>query len=216
MVGFNMSISLLKKMILEVLASESSYKIYFDMDGVLAGFDEAMQQKNIERQQLIDDLFKLTGKTPEELKGVLSGEQTDPVLKSAKKIMRSIKSSEMKTAKQPGFFAGLPVLPGIDSLFSYAVESVGPENVYILTAPIEGSETCESEKRGWIAQNFSVHTGNFICDAEKYRYAAPNHILIDDNTKYIDPWRSAGGIGIHHKSVKNSLSELEKILNHGI
>jgi 5'(3')-deoxyribonucleotidase len=202
-------------MILEVILSEGkpSYKVYFDMDGVLAGFDEAMKEKNTERQRLIDDLFELTGKSPEELRNMLSGEQTDPTLKSAKKILRSIKSSEMRTAKQPGFFSGLSVLPGISALFSYAVSAVGTGNIYILTAPIEGSETCESEKREWIAQNFPVSDGNFICDSQKYSYAAPNHILIDDNMKYIGPWRESGGIGIHHTSVKSSMSELEKILN---
>jgi hypothetical protein len=45
----------------------------------------------------------------------------------------------------------------------------------------------------------------------KAAYAKPNHILIDDREKSIQPWREAGGIGILHTSAADTISQLQKL-----
>ena len=49
-----------------------------------------------------------------------------------------------------------------------------------------------------------------IVESDKWIYAAPNHILIDDTDTKIEPWRENGGIGIHHQSTDQTLDELEE------
>jgi 5'(3')-deoxyribonucleotidase len=160
------------------------------------------------------ELATLTDKSPEQLKPLLQGKQTDPTMAKIKKIINDIKSQQMRIAKKENFFSNLALMPGAEELVNYAIEKVGSENVYILTAPIEGSATCEPEKRDWIKTNFpSVNIGNFICNASKADHAASNHVLIDDNRKYIDPWVAAGGIGIFHTNPANSDKQLKDILN---
>ena len=44
----------------------------------------------------------------------------------------------------------------------------------------------------------------------KQKYAAPNHILIDDRKDLIEEWESQGGIGILHTSTKNTIECLRK------
>ena len=48
-----------------------------------------------------------------------------------------------------------------------------------------------------------------VSGADKHKYAAPNHILIDDRMKAIGPWRKAGGIGILHKDTKDTIAKLK-------
>ena len=46
---------------------------------------------------------------------------------------------------------------------------------------------------------------------EKYQYAAPNHILIDDRLVSIEPWVNAGGIGILHTSAVDTIEQLKEL-----
>ena len=45
----------------------------------------------------------------------------------------------------------------------------------------------------------------------KKKYAAPNHILIDDRADNIQQWKDAGGIGILYTSADQVNKELDKL-----
>ena len=47
--------------------------------------------------------------------------------------------------------------------------------------------------------------------ADKQKYAAPNHILIDDRKSNIDQWVSRGGVGILHTSTADTIRQLKKL-----
>lgn len=49
---------------------------------------------------------------------------------------------------------------------------------------------------------------------DKHRRCQPGDVLIDDRQTNIDMWNSAGGIGILHVSVEQTINELRK-LNYG-
>ena len=51
---------------------------------------------------------------------------------------------------------------------------------------------------------------------DKAAYAAPNHILIDDRSKSIQPWVAAGGIGILHTNAANTIRQLKEVGIHGV
>ena len=88
---------------------------------------------------------------------------------------------------------------------------VGRHSPTILTST--GSEkAAQGEKEVWVKH----HIGNvpiiFVRDsAEKAQYAAPNHILIDDRLKSINPWIAAGGIGILHISAEITITRLKEL-----
>ena len=51
-----------------------------------------------------------------------------------------------------------------------------------------------------------------IRDRDKHVHAKPNHILIDDMDRYIEPWNQAGGIPIKHTDTKLTIRKLEDLL----
>ena len=46
---------------------------------------------------------------------------------------------------------------------------------------------------------------------DKFKWAAPNHILIDDFTKNTVPWDNEGGIAILHTDANKTIEKLEEI-----
>lgn len=54
-----------------------------------------------------------------------------------------------------------------------------------------------------------------IINTQKYLFAKrfKNSILIDDTKKKIDNWEKAGGIGILHKNTKDTIKQLNKIID---
>ena len=57
---------------------------------------------------------------------------------------------------------------------------------------------------------YPIHSTCFDC-VIKHVFAAPHHILIDDLEKTIIEWREKGGIGIHHTSTSDTISQLKKL-----
>jgi len=52
-----------------------------------------------------------------------------------------------------------------------------------------------------------------IIEYQKQKWADERSILIDDRKDFIDKWRAAGGIGIHHTSLAKTLKELSKYVS---
>jgi hypothetical protein len=50
--------------------------------------------------------------------------------------------------------------------------------------------------------------------SKKAEYATPDSILIDDTEDVIKSFRAAGGIGIHHKALGNTIKLLDIYLTH--
>lgn len=104
-------------------------------------------------------------------------------------------------------FDNLDKMPGADYLWAYLVKY----NPDILTATGHPTEKSTAEKIRWVMDNLSGYDQilTTISGADKHKYAAPNHILIDDRMKAIGPWREAGGIGILHTSAEDTISQLK-------
>lgn len=106
-------------------------------------------------------------------------------------------------------FDNLDKMPDADQLWDYVVK-YKPD---ILTATGYPTEKATAEKIRWVMDNLSGYDKILVTvsGADKHKYAAPNHILIDDRMKAIGPWREAGGIGILHTSAKDTISELKSL-----
>ena len=65
------------------------------------------------------------------------------------------------------------------------------------------------QKEQWLKDHYINYRANIV-PGKKYKtmYAIPEVILIDDTYSIIDNFNQAGGIGIHHKDIGNTLQIL--------
>ena len=157
------------------------YVIFCDMDGVLCNFEK-----------MFFDIADVKTETPWDYEKKF-GED---------KFWNVINSYGIK------FWTKLPWMPDGKKLWSYLVKNY--KNVNILSAPSSHDQGQSVKgKKIWLKSN--IGSPNTILDKQKYKYAKPNHILIDDLEKNIKAWTSAGGIGILHKSASDTISKLKTI-----
>ena len=73
----------------------------------------------------------------------------------------------------------------------------------------------ELQKKNWIeTMNLPEWKVNVVAGRKKKaEFATPDSILIDDTQDVIEAFREAGGIGIHHKDVGNTIMLLDIYLN---
>ena len=108
------------------------------------------------------------------------------------------------------FWHTLPWMPGAQRLWKL----INKYNANILSAYSNRDGNSRKGKKSWLSKN-AKPTGkiHLVQRADKQKYATlggkPN-ILIDDYIKNIKEWESAGGIGIHHTSPTNTISQLKR------
>jgi hypothetical protein len=112
-----------------------------------------------------------------------------------------------KLARTPDFYATLPEMADARVLFD-AVKHLDP---VILTGIPRGG-WAEAQKKRWVAQHFPGTTVITCLARDKCRYCAGRDILVDDTLKFRELWESAGGIFIHHVSAKETLKQLEAVM----
>ena len=202
--------------------SSTGIEVYLDMDGVLAGFDEHLSTKQ-DFVQKNNSLRKLLLTLPEEyqslstddIKHLVKGPQTSPMIVALKKAYKEMNSSKFKIATKQHFFYDLPVLPGAKELVYGVIEMTG-NKPHILTAPIQSNKHSAQEKEAWIQKHFAGLYSTFNCTADKHKFAQgnPSNILIDDRTKFIEPFKQAGGSAILYQSGNShaALSQLKLII----
>ncbi len=115
----------------------------------------------------------------------------------------------------PDWFFTLPKFPDHDWFCAVLGAGYWDIDVAVLSAmpnPRRGNVyNCLWGKSQWVKK----HCGwpaIFCVRSHKSTYATPDSILIDDLPQNIEDWRKKGGIGILHKSQKESIAELEQIL----
>lgn len=160
-------------------------KIFVDMDGVLADFDTGYEQK--------------FGVRPR---------------KDANNIDSNVDWDLVRTT--PNFYMHLPPMPDMEELWHGVIllatqyQCTWP---VVLTGIPYSIVQAASNKRKWAAKNLGDHIQMICClSKEKYKFASPGDILIDDWTKYEQRWIDAGGVFIHHLNAALSLETLRKIL----
>ena len=116
-------------------------------------------------------------------------------------------------------FLELEVLPNSIQMYRSICEwfPATHYDIFVLTAlpfPTKKLLTADADKREWTRLNLDaylpVHT---VVGGEnkKYWVNGPNDLLIDDTARNISVWNDAGGKGIIHKNIDDTLNELWKI-----
>ena len=92
-------------------------------------------------------------------------------------------------------------------------EYIKNKNTEILSAPSKTiPEHSKLGKKLWcnrfLGKNVQL---NLTRASQKQEFAAPHHILIDDNEGNIKRWKAAGGIGILHESTTSTIAKLKSM-----
>lgn len=167
----------------EVIVEGIQYRIFCDLDGVLVNF--------------IKTAVEITGINPENA--------------DKKDTYRFWARIQKHTTEGLPFFEKMEPMPDAHTLWDY----IKPHDPIILSSTGERIANAAQEKKQWVQRHLG---GEAAADAiftpsakAKAQYAAPNHILIDDRTKAINPWIEAGGIGILHTSAVSTIQHLKKL-----
>lgn len=169
--------------LIEVLDIE--YKLFVDLDGVLADFSKSAAL-------LMGEPFKF------------SRYNTD---KEFQKRMWSFINPYVKSGGK--FWEDMDMLPDAKVLWNY----VRKYNPTILTATgRKNQENIGAQKRAWVHKHLGDYNVIVVQDAaDKVKHLVDTGVLIDDSPKAINPWNSDGGIGILHTSAKHSIEQLKEL-----
>lgn len=167
-------------------AGPQDYKIFCDLDGVLADFTAGLTK--IMDEPYSDEQYESSGK------------YRSKVWETVANYQRSAFGGEM--------WYELPVLEDL-KLWDY-IKVHDPE---ILSATGNPEYDAEAQKHRWVKEKLG---GDVVVNLtrradQKARYAAKNHILIDDKRKALDPWEAAGGIGVLHTSAASTIAKLKEL-----
>lgn len=154
-------------------------KIYLDMDGVLCNF---------ERRYF--ELYK-------ELPGSMRDRKDF-----------NVHWHDFIATKQ---FETLDWYPGGKELVSFCFKSNVPIELLTSSGGNKYHDEVARQKRVWLDNNGFVKLKANVVPGRKHKaeYATPNTILIDDTQDIIQSFNAAGGIGILHKEIGNTLMMLE-------
>lgn len=211
-------------------------KIFFDMDGVLVDFAGGAAEAIMQKYEEAD----LTHKKVRRLIQYEGPDKELPITADFIETSTAIKDSGGKRTQWQKrvndmmfsivgsggheYWANLPSLPGFSDMITFAQDLVGVENVYVCTAPVQDKTGgCESGKRAWIAANTTIPPEQMFVTEDKpsvlSHFVGEVCVLIDDRQKYVDTWKAAGGICIHHRApaniqrVNDTKNMLELIVN---
>jgi hypothetical protein len=109
-------------------------------------------------------------------------------------------------SKSRNFWMDMPWEKGGRELWAF----IAPHSPTILSSPTS-DRFCRPGKRKWVRDNLGEEVP-VILESAKHLYAGPGAVLIDDTPAKIENWRNAGGIGILHESLENTLEELGRVL----
>jgi len=189
--------------------------LYCDMDGVLVDFlagaveqvNNCLNDPNHWLSDLAEEVRQEVGRdyvTAADLE-----KYTESASPAARRYMYYLVEDDRE------FWANLPWMEGGQQLWNH-ISQYAPS---ILTSPMDkmGKKGSLLGKLDWLNKNLGLDTNREVIFAHnKYEYAmdedGSENILIDDFLSKIEPWRDAGGQGIHHQgNASQTIATLEEV-----
>jgi len=112
-------------------------------------------------------------------------------------------------------FATLDPMPDFNALVYYLDLLSIPKQILSSTAYENVYEPIKEQKEEWLKEHgVNWPDPQFVPGKQnKYKFAKPDTIIIDDTLSVIEDWRKAGGIAIWHKDALTTLAQLSVILS---
>lgn len=198
-----------KETVMSVLNEGKSVQIYCDLDGVLCDFEKGIEtaanelmnrvrtnKEHYESQEANRKshdymVWKHTSKVAEQLGGwdkkVVFNDFAD---RSGGKAVSNMMYWYISKSRK--WWANLEWAPGGQELWT----AIAPHNPIILTAPV-GPRSVEG-KKDWCKANLGLSGGKVIVIQDKGIKLSGPSVLIDDKDKYINQFKSSGGMGVLH------------------
>jgi hypothetical protein len=207
------------------------YKLLVDLDGVLVNFmggvlptmNEFVNRvsKNPSFYKIkYPKIYKVAKKAIAEMGGDLeAGNPGAPMVyedvekQTSKKKVRTLMYALI--SNNQSWWANLDWMPGGRELWS-RVEEYQP---IICTGPM--GPNSKKGKRDWCRRELGIGDDRIIITHEKHEEVqrataeGKTALLIDDLSKYVIPWRKAGGVAIHH-DFQNLARTLEQLQDMGL
>jgi 5'(3')-deoxyribonucleotidase len=160
----------------------NKYKVYVDIDGVLADFDA-------KGKEITDGKYG----SPDFSKGQF--------WKAVYKYNKEVEP----------FFESLPKMRGADKLMDFITTHFDDVALLTATGTTP-RDAPEQKKNWGKKSFPGIEVKTVQRSVEKAIYANPRAILIDDRDAAIGPWRKTGGIGILFKDADQVIAELQPFI----
>jgi len=166
----------------DILENHSTYRIFVDLDGVLADFEKHA------RETL----------------------HVDPHATDKESVNQLFKKLDQYQLAGGKYFEHMPPMPDAMHLWNY-IKEYNPTICSAIGRIAHAQPEKQAWVRQHLGSKAATSALFVPAAKEKMRYAGPNHILIDDKMKAIAPWKQAGGIGILHTSAATTIEKLKEL-----
>ena len=110
-------------------------------------------------------------------------------------------------------FETLDIFPGAIELLRYVRKTELPIEILTSSGGAKYHDLVAQQKDIWLKKQGLAYKRNVVSGRGlKASYATPDTILIDDTEDVIDAFNKAGGIGILHKDIGETLQTLDSVL----
>lgn len=156
-------------------------EILLDLDGVVSDFHTSALRAH-RRRDILEYGWPIPGMSLPKALG-LNTEDPEWKTKFWKPIVADV-----------DFWADVEPFPWFTELIQMLKQFTGPHGVIICTGPASGTAREKVEKMRWLSKHGINLEVRF--EADKYKLAKPNSLLIDDWDKQVNEFRAAGGYGL--------------------
>jgi len=138
--------------------------------------------------------------------------------------LESLKNRDKKlwTEDWPNFilvkrgFENLPWYPGGKEMIRFA-KQIAKKGIPVEILTSTGGESYHNEvkkqKNIWLKKQGITFKSNMVPGRKKKRdYAGPGIVLVDDTLDVVESFNKAGGIGIHHTNLGDTVEKLKALL----
>lgn len=194
------------------MKKNTKVQIFCDMDGVIVDFEGGvvdyinsdLKDKSRVPENMLKDYNALQDKL-NQIKKTQKINIADLTKNSEKKITAVRNYMYTRVSDDHKFWAELKWTLNGKNLWNF-IKNASPQ-VIILTAPMPG-KGCYTGKKEWVKKNLGPQY-KVIIEEDKFLHSGNNKLLIDDTYSKIVPWKEKGGLIIHHKNIKDTISILK-------
>ena len=107
---------------------------------------------------------------------------------------KGLTESEFWATLGTDFWASLEWMPDGQEILNVIERQAGRPNVFLCSSPCL-TPGCTSGKARWVEMHLPQYARRLLLTDQKYVFAGPGRVLVDDYDHNLQRWASAGGLG---------------------